>query len=63
MDENPNAKVLRELNERMKDGDFQAGFDIPAYDVDWHEIGRDGRGARRRSVSATSDPWRVRDQD
>jgi hypothetical protein len=41
MDEHPNAKILRELNERMKDGDFQAGFDILADDVEWYEIGRD----------------------
>jgi ketosteroid isomerase-like protein len=41
MDEHPNAKVLRELSERMKDGDFQAAFDILADDVEWHEIGRD----------------------
>jgi uncharacterized protein len=41
MDEHPNAKILRELDERMKDGDFQAGFDILADDVEWYEIGRD----------------------
>ncbi|HET9778606.1 MAG TPA: nuclear transport factor 2 family protein, partial [Propionibacteriaceae bacterium] len=41
MDEHPNAKILRELNERMQDGDVQAGFDILADDVEWYEIGRD----------------------
>jgi uncharacterized protein len=41
MDEHPNAKILRELDERMKDGDFQAGFDILADDVEWYEIGHD----------------------
>jgi uncharacterized protein len=41
MEEHPNAKILRELDERMKDGDFQAGFDILAEDVEWYEIGRD----------------------
>jgi uncharacterized protein len=41
MDEHPNAKVLRELAKRMEDGDFQAGLDILADDVEWYEIGRD----------------------
>src|SRR5687767_9387436 len=41
MDEHPNASILRGLNERLKDGDFQAGFDILADDVEWYEIGRD----------------------
>jgi hypothetical protein len=40
MEEHPNAKILRDLDERMKDGDFQA-FDILAEDVEWYEIGRD----------------------
>ena len=41
MDEHPNAKILRELDERMTDGDFQAGFEILADEVEWYEIGRD----------------------
>ncbi|HEY3000839.1 MAG TPA: nuclear transport factor 2 family protein [Kribbellaceae bacterium] len=42
MDEHPNAKVLRELDERMRDGDLQATFDVlVADDVEWHEIGRE----------------------
>ena len=41
MDEHPNAKILRGLYERMKDGDFQAGFDILADEVESYEIGRD----------------------
>jgi ketosteroid isomerase-like protein len=49
MDEHPNARILREVSERMNDGDFQAGFDILADDVEWYEIGRDeptrGKGA------------------
>jgi uncharacterized protein len=40
MEEHPNAKILRDLDERMKDGDFQA-FDILAENVEWYEIGRD----------------------
>jgi uncharacterized protein len=41
MEEHPNAKILRDLDERMKDGDFQARFDILAENVEWYEIGRD----------------------
>jgi ketosteroid isomerase-like protein len=40
MDEHPIAKVLRDMADRMKAGDFQAAFDILADDVEWHEIGR-----------------------
>ena len=39
MDEHPNAKVLRDMADRMKAGDFQAAFDVLADDVVWHEIG------------------------
>jgi ketosteroid isomerase-like protein len=40
MDEHPNAKVLRDMADRMKAGDFEAAFDVLADDVVWHEIGR-----------------------
>ena len=40
MDEHPNAKVLRDMADRMKAGDFEAAFDVLAEDVEWHEIGR-----------------------
>ncbi len=40
MDEHPNAKVLREMADRAKSGDFDAAFEAMADDVEWHEIGR-----------------------
>jgi ketosteroid isomerase-like protein len=40
MDEHPNVKVLRDMADRMKGGDFAAAFDVLADDVEWHEIGR-----------------------
>src|SRR4051812_48538243 len=40
MDEHPNAKVLRDMADRMKAGDFGAALDGLADDVEWHEIGR-----------------------
>ena len=40
MDEHPNAKVLRELADRMKTGDMEAAMSVLADDVEWHEIGR-----------------------
>jgi ketosteroid isomerase-like protein len=40
MDEHPNAKLLRDMGDRMKAGDFGAAFDVMADDVEWHEIGR-----------------------
>jgi uncharacterized protein len=40
MDEHPNAKLLRDMGDRMKAGDFAAAFDVIADDVEWHEIGR-----------------------
>ena len=39
-DEHPNAKLLRDMGDRMKAGDFEAAFDVMADDVEWHEIGR-----------------------
>lgn len=40
MDEHPNAKVLRDMADRVKGGDFDAAFDAMSDDVEWHEIGR-----------------------
>ena len=40
MDEHPNAKILRDMADRMKAGDMEAAFDVLADDVEWHEIGR-----------------------
>jgi uncharacterized protein len=40
MDEHRNAKILRDMADRMKAGDFEAAFDVLADDVEWHEIGR-----------------------
>ena len=40
MDEHPNAKILRDMADRMKTGDMEAAFDVLADDVEWHEIGR-----------------------
>ena len=40
MDEHPNAKILRDMADRMKAGDFEAASDVLADDVEWHEIGR-----------------------
>ena len=40
MDEHPNAKVLRDMSDRMEAGDFGAALDVLADDVEWHEIGR-----------------------
>ena len=40
MDEHPNAKILRDLADRMTAGDFEAAFGFLSDDVEWHEIGR-----------------------
>jgi ketosteroid isomerase-like protein len=40
MDEHPNAKLLRDLADRMAAGDFEASFGYLSDDVEWHEIGR-----------------------
>jgi len=40
MDEHPHARILRDMSDRMKEGDFEAAFDVLADDVEWHEIGR-----------------------
>ena len=40
MDEHPHARILQEMSDRMKAGDFEAAFDVLADDVEWHEIGR-----------------------
>jgi ketosteroid isomerase-like protein len=40
MDEHPNAKILRDMADRMKAGNFEAAADVLADDVEWHEIGR-----------------------
>jgi ketosteroid isomerase-like protein len=40
MDEHPNAKILRDLADRMAAGDFEASFGYLSDDVEWHEIGR-----------------------
>jgi uncharacterized protein len=40
MDEHPNAKLLRDMADRMQAGDMEAAFDVLADDVEWHEIGR-----------------------
>ena len=41
MDEHPNAKILRDLADRMNAGDMEAAFGVLSDDVEWHEIGRD----------------------
>jgi uncharacterized protein len=40
MDEHPNAKILRDLADRMAAGDFEASFGYLSDNVEWHEIGR-----------------------
>jgi ketosteroid isomerase-like protein len=40
MDEHPNAKILREMADRMRAGDMEGALDVLADDVEWHEIGR-----------------------
>ena len=40
MDEHPNAKILRDMADRMKAGDMDTALDVLADDVEWHEIGR-----------------------
>ena len=40
MDEHPNAKILREMADRMRTGDMEGALDVLADDVEWHEIGR-----------------------
>ena len=40
MDEHPNAAILRRALEALDSGDMQAGMDLLADDVEWHEIGR-----------------------
>jgi ketosteroid isomerase-like protein len=41
MDEHPNAKILRDMADRMNAGDMDAAFGVLSDDVEWHEIGRD----------------------
>ena len=40
MDEHPNARILRDMADRMRAGDMEAALDVLADDVEWHEIGR-----------------------
>ena len=40
MDEHPNAKILRDMADRMTAGDMEGALDVLADDVEWHEIGR-----------------------
>jgi len=40
MAEKPNAKVVREMNEAMSNGDMEGAASRVADDVVWHEIGR-----------------------
>ena len=40
MDEHPNAKILRDMADRMNAGDMEGALDVLADDVEWHEIGR-----------------------
>jgi ketosteroid isomerase-like protein len=40
MDEHPNARILRDMADRMQAGDMEAALDVLADDVEWHEIGR-----------------------
>ena len=40
MDDHPNAKILRDMADRMKAGDMEGALDVLADDVEWHEIGR-----------------------
>ena len=40
MDEHPNAKILRDMADRMKAGDFEGASAVLVDDVEWHEIGR-----------------------
>jgi ketosteroid isomerase-like protein len=40
MDEHPNAKILRDMADRMTAGDMDAALAVLADDVEWHEIGR-----------------------
>jgi ketosteroid isomerase-like protein len=40
MDEHPNAKILRDMADRMQAGDMEAALGVLADDVEWHEIGR-----------------------
>ena len=39
MDEHPNAAILRRALEALDTGDMQAGMELLADDVEWHEIG------------------------
>jgi ketosteroid isomerase-like protein len=40
MDEHLNARILRDMADRMKAGDMEGALDVLADDVEWHEIGR-----------------------
>jgi ketosteroid isomerase-like protein len=40
MDEHPNAKILRDMADRMTAGDMDAALAVLADDVVWHESGR-----------------------
>ena len=52
MDEHPNAKAFREMDEKVRSGDFAAIADGLADDVEWHEIGRDEPIRGKEAVSA-----------
>jgi ketosteroid isomerase-like protein len=60
VDEHPNASVLRRALEALDSGDMQAGMDLLADDVEWHEIGRAepmrGKAALAERYMSGADP-------
>ena len=63
MDEHPNVAVLRQALDALNTGNMQAGIDLLADDVEWHEIGGaefHGKAAlAERYQSAPASDWEI----
>jgi len=57
MAEHPNAKVVREMNEAMSNGDMEGAASRVANDVVWHEIGRAEPRRGKAELAASMDEW------
>jgi uncharacterized protein len=60
MSEHPNATLARQMLDKLNSGDMQAGSEMLADDVVWHEIGNPnavkGRAALAERMTGTSAP-------
>jgi ketosteroid isomerase-like protein len=57
MSEHPNARIVREMNEAMSNGDMEGAASRVADDVVWHEIGRAEPRRGKAELAASMDEW------